>query len=91
MAAAAAGHVFAFDKDPKRLKRLQANVARTGAGGIVQAQLADFLKLDPTAAEFKQVRGKQGWDRGMCVCTGRYVLTGMQDCEDDGVALLAVV
>jgi putative methyltransferase len=47
--------VFAFDKDPKRLKRLQANVAKTGAGSIVQPRQADFLSLDPTAAEFAQV------------------------------------
>jgi 16S rRNA C967 or C1407 C5-methylase (RsmB/RsmF family) len=47
--------VFAFDKDPKRLKRLQANVAKTGAGSIVQPRQADFLTVDPTAAEFAQV------------------------------------
>ncbi|WIA09502.1 hypothetical protein OEZ85_008901 [Tetradesmus obliquus] len=65
-AAAAAGpssssssspRVFAFDKDPKRLKRLQANVAKTGAGSIVLPRQADFLTLDPTAAEFSEVRG----------------------------------
>ncbi|WIA29585.1 hypothetical protein OEZ86_012077 [Tetradesmus obliquus] len=49
--------VFAFDKDPKRLKRLQANVAKTGARSIVLPRQADFLTLDPTAAEFAEVRG----------------------------------
>jgi putative methyltransferase len=47
--------VFAFDKDPKRLKRLQANVTKTGTGNIVQPRQADFLTLDPAAAEFAQV------------------------------------
>jgi putative methyltransferase len=47
--------VFAFDKDPKRIKRLQANVSRTGACSIVLPRQADFLTLVPTAAEFAQV------------------------------------
>eukprot|EP00879_Flechtneria_rotunda_P027154 GHRR01029028.1.p1 GENE.GHRR01029028.1~~GHRR01029028.1.p1 ORF type:complete len:363 (+),score=144.53 GHRR01029028.1:78-1166(+) len=48
-------NVYAFDKDPKRLKRLQANVACTGAGNIVVAMQADFLSVDPTAPEYSQV------------------------------------
>ncbi|KAF8073135.1 NSUN5 [Scenedesmus sp. PABB004] len=54
---AAPPRVWAFDKDPKRLKRLAANVARTGAGGLVAARAADFLSLDPAAPEFAGVRG----------------------------------
>jgi 16S rRNA C967 or C1407 C5-methylase (RsmB/RsmF family) len=50
-----AGKVFAFDKDPKRLKRLLANVAATGADGIVTAQQADFLALDLSAPQYQKV------------------------------------
>jgi len=54
--------VFAFDKDPKRLKRLAANVDRAGAGGIVLAQQADFLSIDPLDSQYAQVCG--GWAGG---------------------------
>ena len=43
------GRVFAFDKDPKRLARLEANAARAGAGGCIgdigthAYNLADFI------------------------------------------------
>lgn len=47
--------VFAFDKDPKRVKRLSANVERAGAAGIVSAQAADFLSVDPLDPQFAQV------------------------------------
>jgi putative methyltransferase len=47
--------VFAFDKDPKRVKRLAANVQRAGAAGIVSAQAADFLSVDPLDPQFAQV------------------------------------
>jgi putative methyltransferase len=72
-AAAAAGgsssaKVYAFDKDPKRLKRLQANVARTGAGSIVVPRQADFLTLDPTAEEFAQVCVECLLLQGMLTC-----------------------
>eukprot|EP00775_Hariotina_reticulata_P011098 gene11098-11252_t len=53
-AAPCEGKVIAFDKDPKRLKRLLANVAATGADGIVEAQQADFLSLDLAAPQYKQ-------------------------------------
>jgi len=49
------GRVLAYDKDPKRLKRLQANVKRAGAEDIVTGQCADFLTLNPTCADFAQV------------------------------------
>lgn len=51
------GRVLAFDKDPKRLKRLRDNVARCGAGGIVTARCADILALDTSADEFAEVCG----------------------------------
>ncbi|GLI69443.1 hypothetical protein VaNZ11_014055, partial [Volvox africanus] len=50
------GRVLAFDKDPKRLVRLRANAALTGAS-CIEARLADFLSLNPTAPEFREVRG----------------------------------
>lgn len=56
-AAAAGVKVSAFDKDPKRLRRLQANIDRTGAGHIVTATQADFLSIDPQAPQFAKV----GW------------------------------
>lgn len=49
--------VFAFDKDPKRLKRLATNVDRAGAGSIVLAQQADFLSIDPLDSQYAQVCG----------------------------------
>jgi len=55
MAALRAGCVFAFDKDPKRLKRLQANAERTGAADIITAQAADFLALSTSAPQFAEV------------------------------------
>jgi hypothetical protein len=55
--------VLAFDKDPKRLKRLQGNVERAGAAGIIQARCADFLSLDPLAPEFAQVSEVEGEGR----------------------------
>jgi putative methyltransferase len=51
-----AGRVLAFDKDPKRLARLVANAARAGAGGIIAAERADFLTLNPSDARFAEVR-----------------------------------
>jgi putative methyltransferase len=48
--------VLAFDKDPKRLARLVANAKRAGAGGIVKAECADFLSLDPEEDRFAKVR-----------------------------------
>ncbi|EFJ46755.1 hypothetical protein VOLCADRAFT_62249, partial [Volvox carteri f. nagariensis] len=51
------GRVLAFDKDPRRLARLKANASLVGATSCVEARLADFLSLDPTAPEFKEVRG----------------------------------
>mmetsp|Transcript_40301 Transcript_40301/g.89498 ORF Transcript_40301/g.89498 Transcript_40301/m.89498 type:complete len:538 (+) Transcript_40301:127-1740(+) len=56
-AAGGGGKVLAYDKDPKRLARLKANVQRAGAGGIIDARLEDFLSLDPSGPEFKKVRG----------------------------------
>ena len=49
------GKVIAFDKDPKRWKRLQATVKKAGAGEVVEARLGDFLSIDPLAEEFSQV------------------------------------
>ncbi|GLC76074.1 hypothetical protein PLESTF_001731700 [Pleodorina starrii] len=50
------GRVLAFDKDPRRLARLRANAALTGSS-CIEARLADFLTIDPTAPEYRQVRG----------------------------------
>jgi putative methyltransferase len=47
--------VIAFDKDPTRLKRLQENADRAGAGDIIDARRGDFLAVDPTEADFKSV------------------------------------
>ena len=47
--------VIAFDKDPTRLKRLQENADRAGAGDIIDARRGDFLAVDPTEADFKNV------------------------------------
>lgn len=65
--------VYAFDKDPKRLKRLAANVDKAGAGGIVVAQQADFLSIDPQHPQYAQVRGREGGKAGgaLCGCHGR--------------------
>lgn len=41
------GHVVAFDKDHKRLQRLEHNVILTGAGSIIQPRCEDFLKTNP--------------------------------------------
>ncbi len=48
------GRVLAFDKDPKRLKRLQANAKTAGAVSI-EAQCTDFLELDPSEPRFAEV------------------------------------
>jgi hypothetical protein len=64
--------IYAFDKDPKRLKRLAANVDRAGAGGIVVPQRADFLTIDPLDPQFKQVMG-----HGVVVCLCIFAPTGV--------------
>ncbi len=63
----ASGRVLAFDKDPKRLKRLRDNVERAGAGGIVTARCADFLALDTSAPEFAEVGWRGERSRMACV------------------------
>jgi 16S rRNA C967 or C1407 C5-methylase (RsmB/RsmF family) len=47
------GRITAFDADHRRLKRLKANAAATGAANIV-AKHADFLSVAP--AEYPHVR-----------------------------------
>ena len=50
------GRVLAFDKDPKRLARLQANCRAAGAGACIAARCADFLSLPlADSAEFAGV------------------------------------
>jgi 16S rRNA C967 or C1407 C5-methylase (RsmB/RsmF family) len=56
--------VFAFDKDPKRVKRLAANVEKAGAAGIVSTQRADFLSVDPCDPQFAKVRQPVLWFGG---------------------------
>ena len=50
-----AGLVWAFDMDPRRLARLEANAAAAGAGNVVASQ-ADFLKVDVAEERFAQVQ-----------------------------------
>lgn len=50
------GVVLAFDRDPRRLRRLQSNAELAGASAI-QAHHADFLSVDPQGAEYAEVRG----------------------------------
>jgi 25S rRNA (cytosine2278-C5)-methyltransferase len=50
------GRVLAFDRDPRRLELLRASVERAGASAVVACRRADFLALDPSAAEFRGVR-----------------------------------
>ncbi|KAG7671161.1 hypothetical protein Ndes2526B_g02378 [Nannochloris sp. 'desiccata'] len=47
--------VIAFDKDPTRLIRLKENADRAGSGDIIEARRGDFLAVDPTEADFKNV------------------------------------
>lgn len=54
-ARAATGRIFAFDRDPKRLGRLGANVALTKSGSIITARCADFLTVDPQSDEYEGV------------------------------------
>ena len=54
-ARAEAGKIFAFDRDPKRLGRLEANVALTNSGSIITARCADFLTIDPQSDEYNAV------------------------------------
>jgi hypothetical protein len=58
--------VFAFDKDPKRVKRLAANVEKAGAAGIVSAQRADFLSIDPMDPQFAQVGATEAGTCSSC-------------------------
>lgn len=48
------GRVTACDKDPKRLKLLESNVATVGATNIITRCL-DFLDIDPNSEEFRDV------------------------------------
>jgi hypothetical protein len=64
--------VFAFDKDPKRLKRLAANVEKAGAAGIVSAQRADFLGIDPCEPQFAKVSDFHGLGFGSAPAGGVY-------------------
>jgi putative methyltransferase len=41
------GCVYAFDRDPRRLERLKANVRATGSSEIIIPRCIDFLKVDP--------------------------------------------
>lgn len=54
-ARAEVGKIFAFDRDPKRLGRLEANVALTNSGSIITARCEDFLAVDPRSDEYKMV------------------------------------
>ena len=50
------GRVWAFDMDPRRLARLEANAAAAGAGNVVATQ-ADFLQVDVQDEQYSQARG----------------------------------
>lgn len=51
------GRIFAFDKDPKRLRLLQENARRAGADKVIHAECVDFLSIDPTDPKYANVRG----------------------------------
>lgn len=42
------GKIIACDKDPKRLRRLEKNVAMTGTESIIEPRCMDFLSVDPS-------------------------------------------
>jgi 25S rRNA (cytosine2278-C5)-methyltransferase len=54
---AGGGRVYAFDKDQRRLSRLNDNAARAGASQIIKSQCIDFLTVDPKAPQFESVKG----------------------------------
>uniref|UniRef100_A0A7S1X3C8 SAM-dependent MTase RsmB/NOP-type domain-containing protein n=1 Tax=Tetraselmis chuii TaxID=63592 RepID=A0A7S1X3C8_9CHLO len=51
------GKVMAFDRDKVRLKRLVGNAKTAGAEGVIEAEVRDFMALDPTDERFAEVRG----------------------------------
>ncbi|KAF5830704.1 S-adenosyl-L-methionine-dependent methyltransferase [Dunaliella salina] len=51
------GRIIAFDKDPSRLRRLQATAQLAGAVDVIDARCQDVLSLDPASPEFAQVQG----------------------------------
>ncbi|GAX77818.1 hypothetical protein CEUSTIGMA_g5261.t1 [Chlamydomonas eustigma] len=56
-AAGGNGMVIAFDRDERRLERLNGNAVRAGAMHIISARLHDFLSVDPECEEMSQVQG----------------------------------
>lgn len=48
--------IFAFDKDPKRLKLLERRMNEAGASKIVRASLQDFLRTNPRDERYRDVR-----------------------------------
>lgn len=50
-------HVFAFEKDKKRLALLRQRCEQAGGAGSITASLQDFLSVDPDDARFQRVRG----------------------------------
>lgn len=51
------GQVIAFDKDARRLKLLDENASKAGAGPIIKSRCEDFLSIDPLHPEFHHVKG----------------------------------
>ncbi|KAG5186176.1 S-adenosyl-L-methionine-dependent methyltransferase [Tribonema minus] len=56
-AAAASHHVFAFDRDAKRLALLRRRCDGAGGAGRITPCLQDFLAVDVNDARFSRVRG----------------------------------
>jgi putative methyltransferase len=51
------GRVLAFDRDSHRLKRLDENAQRAGAGDIIESRCQDFLSIEPLDPQFEMVKG----------------------------------
>ena len=83
------GKVYAFDRDPKRLARLEANVALTNSGSIIKARCADFLTVDPKSLEYQNVDAvlldPSCSGSGTSVSRMDYLLPSAQEAADRGV------
>jgi putative methyltransferase len=54
---AGAGHVFAFERSPKRVETLRSRLAAAGAGELVSAVHSDWLESDPADPKYANVVG----------------------------------
>jgi putative methyltransferase len=51
------GHVYAFERSPKRVETLRSRLAAAGAGNLVTAVHSDWLESDPADPRFQHVVG----------------------------------